>query len=405
MKIVFASHSYFSPVFVVGSHHLARAAARSKHLVWHLSSALSIAHLPFALIRKEYRQRARICFSGRRIEAGLSEGVPLTLMPWAAVRRAAQPENWYLPPRRLIERWAKRHQFTSPDLLLIDEPRMAALIPALNPRIVIYRPTDIYSVLKDDETIQGVERRLLARADAVVGTSQAVLSHVCDHQPAKPTLLLENGVDLEHFAEARPEPRDIAEIPRPRAIYVGAIDQRFDLALLDTAAKANPGIHFVIIGGFPQQADFASGVPRNLIFLGPKPYTEIPAYLQHADFAVMPLKSNVANDARSPMKLYEFSAAGLPVLSTSTSELRRRALPHVFLADTPQEFAALSAQIAVMGRDRMERSARSCADTNGWPAKWKQLLDFALSVKGHHLAPNHGVPRFDYTSTALKPEL
>ena len=59
MNVVFASHTFFSPVFVVGSHHLARAAARAGHSVWHLSSAFSILHAPFALSRRDYRARVR----------------------------------------------------------------------------------------------------------------------------------------------------------------------------------------------------------------------------------------------------------------------------------------------------------------------------------------------------------
>ena len=67
--------------------------------------------------------------------------------------------------------------------------------------------------------------------------------------------------------------------------------------------------------------------------LGPRPYAEVPAYLQHADVGLLLLSPDPANAGRSPMKLYEYAAAGLPVLARATPELQRRAEPFVALYD------------------------------------------------------------------------
>jgi teichuronic acid biosynthesis glycosyltransferase TuaH len=135
-------------------------AARANHQVWHVSSAVSLLHLPFAALNSDYRHRARLaCSSGRSIEPGLWESVPLPLAPWAAFRRLRQPERAYLRGFRSVPRAAARLGFERPDLLLIDEPRMGALVSALRPRVTIYRPTDMYSALKADPTLVGVERR------------------------------------------------------------------------------------------------------------------------------------------------------------------------------------------------------------------------------------------------------
>jgi hypothetical protein len=209
MKVVFASHTFFSPVFVVGSHHLARSIARAGHSVWHVSSAFSLLHLPFALARQDYRTRARLAASdGRLVEPNLWESVPLTLAPWPLLRRLATPEAGYLLAVRSLQKQAARLGFERPDLLLIDEPRMASLIATLAPRRVIYRPTDVYRDLKGDPTLVGVERRLLPRVDAVVGTSAVVIDHVRSLRADLPSMLLSNGVDTGHFATPRPEPAE-----------------------------------------------------------------------------------------------------------------------------------------------------------------------------------------------------
>jgi glycosyltransferase involved in cell wall biosynthesis len=379
MKVVFASHTFFSPVFVVGSHHLARAVARAGHSVWHVSSAFSLLHLPFALARQDYRARARLARSdGRLVEPNLWESVPLTLAPWPLLRRSAQPEAGYLLGVRSLQKQAARLGFDRPDLLLIDEPRMARLITTLSPRVVIYRPTDVYGDLTGDPTLVGVERRLLPRVGGVVGTSAVVLDHVRSLRDAIPSLLLENGVDTGHFATPRPEPAELAQLTHPRAIYVGALDHRFDDALLARAARDNPAVNFLVIGG--KRASRAAAA-ANVHYLGPRSYEDVPAYLQHSDFAIMPLTAISANEGRSPMKIFEFGAAGLPVVASTSAELRRRALPFVQLAGSADEFASACRQFAGQGRGRFGEVARQSAAEHAWHGKAQRLLDFATSLE------------------------
>jgi glycosyltransferase involved in cell wall biosynthesis len=102
--------------------------------------------------------------------------------------------------------------------------------------------------------------------------------------------------------------------------------------------RARPDIEFIIIGGGPDCATIAASPLRNLRLLGPRPYAMLPAYLQHAHAGILPLNDHPANAGRSPMKLYEYAAAGLPVLATRTPELVRRTLPFVRFIDpcTPE---------------------------------------------------------------------
>lgn len=380
MKVVFASHTFFSPVFVVGSHHLARAAARTGHGVWHVSSAFSVLHAPFALTRPDYRSRVWLALSGgRAVAPNLWESVPLTFAPWPLLRRSATPEAGYLRSVRSLQRLAARLGFDRPDLLLIDEPRMASLLTTLTPRIAIYRPTDVYRDLKGDPSLDAVERRLLQRVDGVVGTSGVVLEHVAALGGGElPSLLLENGVDVEHFAAPRPEPADLAGLSHPRAIYVGALDHRFDASALALAAERNPAVNFVVIGG---ERAAPSGAAGNVHHLGRRSYEDVPAYLQHSDFAVMPLARVPANEGRSPMKIFEFGAAGLPVVATTSAELRRRALPFVHLADSAEDLATLSGQVARQQQGQMREVAQRSAAEHAWPGKASRLLEFAVSLQ------------------------
>jgi len=194
-----------------------------------------------------------------------------------------------------------------------------------------------------------------------------------------PSLLLENGVDVDHFATPRPEPAELRGLSHPRAIYVGALDHRFDDALLQSAARENPGINFIVIGA----AEAHRGPLPNIHQLGRRSYEDVPAYLQHCDLAVMPLTAVPANEGRSPMKIFEFGAAGLSVVASSSAELRRRALPFVQLAQSPEEFSAACRQVAGQERGSRSELARRSAAEHAWQGKARRLFDFVASLEAH----------------------
>jgi glycosyltransferase involved in cell wall biosynthesis len=56
-------------------------------------------------------------------------------------------------------------------------------------------------------------------------------------------------------------------------------------------------------------------------FLGQKPYSELPAYCKAFDVALMPFKLNELTLNANPLKVREYLAAGLPVVSTPIPEV------------------------------------------------------------------------------------
>jgi hypothetical protein len=94
----------------------------------------------------------------------------------------------------------------------------------------------------------------------------------------------------------------------------------------------------------------------------------------------MPLSDARANSGRSPMKIFEFAAAGLSVVATETEELRRRNLPFVELASSPDEFASACQRAARTSDDATRELARKSAALHGWDAKFAQLLAFVETL-------------------------
>jgi glycosyltransferase involved in cell wall biosynthesis len=170
--------------------------------------------------------------------------------------------------------------------------------------------------------ISDLEQRLAPAMDAVVTTSRALhdrLSTLNSH-----THYFHNVVDADHFAQARRPgvlPPDLAMIPEPRAIFVGALsDHKIDWSLLADVARLLPEWSFVMIGPIGEETgqhghELVKHLP-NVHLLGHRPYNELPDYLRGGVVGMIPYRITEHTTSIFPMKALEYLAAGLPVVST-----------------------------------------------------------------------------------------
>jgi glycosyltransferase involved in cell wall biosynthesis len=104
---------------------------------------------------------------------------------------------------------------------------------------------------------------------------------------------------------------------------------------------------------------------RNIHWLGPKLYDELPLYLAGWDIAILPFARNQSTRFISPTKTPEYLAAGRPVVSTPITDVVR-SYGHAGLAriaETPEEFV-LACEAALSEAER--------------PAAWLARVDRAL---------------------------
>jgi hypothetical protein len=195
-------------------------------------------------------------------------------------------------------------------------------------------------------------------------------------------------VDYNHFAQARTPglsvPEDLVTLfaeGRPLAGYIGALARWFDYPLLEAVARKRSDWHFILVG-----PDHDHTLPEYLINLpnvhwsGVKPYQDLPAYLRCFTAGLIPFQLNAITHATSPIKLYEYMAAGKPVVSTPIHEATRVA--EVLLAKDADEFAAQLNQAVDLNRDEgYLRRSDELARLNTWEARARQILD------GLHASP------------------
>jgi glycosyltransferase involved in cell wall biosynthesis len=222
--------------------------------------------------------------------------------------------------------------------------------------------------MSGDPQVADAERRLATRARLLIGTSGPVLEHLVEIAPGRRSLLLENGVDVGHFSAVGGRPKAYEGSQGGVLVYVGALDERFDIATVRAVAEAFPATRIALLGPIEGEVrERFKGAP-NVIALGPQPYDQIPAFLGHATIALLPLTSHPANRGRSPMKLYEYAAAGLPVVATRTVELERR--NPAFVESAPDQDAFVAAVGRLLADDALRRKrgedARREAAEHDW---------------------------------------
>jgi glycosyltransferase involved in cell wall biosynthesis len=200
------------------------------------------------------------------------------------------------------------------------------------------------------------------------------------------TILVPHGVDYDHFSRAvkedLPAPPDIASIPRPRLGFFGLIRDWVDLDLLAEVARRRRDWQIVLLGDSTVDLTPYRSIP-NMHFLGRKPYADLPAYCRQFDVGLIPFKINELTRAVNPIKLREYLAAGLPVVSTPLPEVELYG-PSVNVAKGPEAFArgvsdGLNGQAGASRRAARMEAMRG----EGWLAKVEQVCIAAALDQGH----------------------
>jgi GT2 family glycosyltransferase/glycosyltransferase involved in cell wall biosynthesis len=218
-------------------------------------------------------------------------------------------------------------------LLRLKRPAYIVTIPTawdvvepLPRRALVFNRSDRHSEFpeSDRETIEALEHGLLENANLVTYVSRVLLDDEVT-QTGDRAHFLDHGVDIDHF-RARPEseiPADLSAIPGPRVGFFGALDDFVvDFDLLERIAVELPEVSLVLIGDATHDMD-RFGKHENVHWLGFRPYETIPAYGSGFDVAIMPWLDNDWIRYSNPIKLKEYLALGLPVVSAQFAELAK----------------------------------------------------------------------------------
>lgn len=277
----------------------------------------------------------------------------------------------------------------APRIAWVYSPHAIGIVEHLDPEFVVYDMADDYTVpsgprLRDaDEKhelarLAALEARMLARADLVFAVSEPLAERAArDHRDV---ILLPNGCDPQAPGAARSRTAEAPANARPTIGYVGTVAPRVDVELLHAIAAARPDWNVEVVGPVSPLVTLPPALP-NLHWRGEIPYADVRATIARFDVAILPLLDIPFSRHSSPIQVYDYLAAGKPVVASPVTQLEH--LPAV--VTTARGAAAFVAAIQqALASDGVEAAARrvTFAKHNTWNDRIDTVLA-ALRARGY----------------------
>ena len=211
---------------------------------------------------------------------------------------------------------------------IVFNPAAGMIAGRLGESELIYYCVDEYTAFTGaSRGLKAIEDDLFQRADLVIVSAERLFESKKHFN--KNTFVIRHGTDWRHFRTALDPateiPKEIADLPHPIIGFHGLLADWVDFELIKKVAGHFSHGSVVLIGktavDAAQKIKILDGI-ANVHFLGRKPYSELPAYCKGFDVALNPFAINELTLAANPLKVREYLAAGLPVVSTDIPEVR-----------------------------------------------------------------------------------
>ena len=320
----------------------------------------------------------------RQTEEGITVVSPASL-PFFGTAAARKVNRRLL--RAQIGKLARSRGLTKP-ILWIAIPTAAEMIGEFDEAAVVYQVSDKYDAnTMDHATDPALIRRLhehaIDAADLVFYSGRKLFNEAT--RGCERSYLLEQGVDYEHWRRvgdaALAIAPEVANIPRPRLGYFGAIEPWLvDQELVKRAARERPEWQWIFIGNKSRGLEIED-LP-NTHFLPPVPYAELPAFAAGFDVCVLPWETEQSfTSYGSAIKVREYLATGKPVVIAPLPEYEP--MKDVLrIARTRDEFLRLVEEALGETGPQLKEKRQAAVASGTWDARaeWvggliRQVLD------------------------------
>jgi len=369
------------PILYFGNVPFASPWQRAQQLAMHLAEATDVVYvdpnrsfLQFLRPQRALSAPPRELLPSRLQRFRPGPGLPFG-RSFPVLNRVNHNRTW-----NRLQRLLSDGRMAPPQVAVVTFPDQLEIIRSLPDLPVIYDLMDEPALfLKPWQQLhfERAHRELLERAALVVTSSKVLFERYAPL--AQRAVCITNGVREQMFrdlqnASAHP---GLARLPGPRLGYVGMISHWFDFDAVRALAGAFAHGSVILVG----PVDCAvPALPSNVTFTGMVPHHELAPLLRSFDLGLIPFRRCRDIDAVNPVKLYEYLAAGLPVLSARFSEIAHFA---DFVSIYDGETDCLSAARSLLAQPPSEhdrRLRRAFAAGHCWSAKAKHFLRMTQQV-------------------------
>ena len=349
------------------NNHILEELAKRHRVLWVNSISTRGPNLASANDLKKIARKIRSWLHGIQvIHENLRVLTPIVL-PFPRMRLAQRFNRWLT--RALVRNATRRWGFRQPQLWIFP-PNAVDYVGCFGESKVVYYCVDEWSQFThlNAKFILQKERELLAKADVVFVVSQPLL----DAKRTPKTHLIPHGVNFELFANETRRAPELADLPRPIIGFYGNLYDWVDQELLTGIARRRPHWSLVLVGKIMCDV---SALQRcgTIHLLGARPYEQLPAFCRGFDVGIIPYNTRDPRMASvNPLKLREYLAAGLPVVSIDIPEVRTLA-GQVRLAQTCDEFVAQIEAALAQDSPGAQHARRESVRADSWTARVAEI--------------------------------
>jgi glycosyltransferase involved in cell wall biosynthesis len=300
--------------------HVMRILARDNRILWVNSIGYRAPTASKADVSRAVNKLMMAATPVREVEKNIFVLNPIAIPAYGSAR--VRNINRHLL-RFQVKRAMHRLKFQRP-LNWVFNPAAAVIAGTLGEERVIYYCVDEYTAFSgvSSRSLAELEEGLLRLADLVIVSAEPLYQSKAPFNPR--TVMVRHGVDYSHFRKALDPativPEEIAKLPRPIIGFHGLIADWVDLDMMADVAKHFSHGSVVMVGKATTDTTALRQLP-NVFLLGRKPYADLPAYCKGFDVALNPFRLNELTRNANPLKVREYLAAGLQVVSTAIPEV------------------------------------------------------------------------------------
>lgn len=236
----------------------------------------------------------------------------------------------------------------------------------------------IYDLVSDPKlvspTIEPHEKRLLGIADIVLFASYTL----CEQYRAitRNPVVFKDGFNHD-LLKVDPGSCEIDNLPRPRFLYIGGINDKIWPETLEELARSFPGGSIILMG--PKAGDaIIPNMPNIHLLPAREQYNDLAPFLAGADAGIIPYRNNHYSGAMHPAKLNEYLVFGLPVVATATPELKKLCSEwgkgFLYLGEGPVEFSRVAANALAEDSQEYREKRKINTACNAWGNRIDKLL-------------------------------
>ena len=303
--------------------HLMRVLSRDNRILWINAIANRMPTTSTKDLSRIYKKLKSFTEPVREVEPNIFVMNPLAIPAYGSKAIVSINQKFLI---RQVKKAMKKLGMKSV-INMVFNPAAGMIAGKLGETEQIYYCVDEYTAFTGVSAgLREIEEDLFRKSDFVVVSAEKLLEskkHFNEN-----TFLIRHGVDFHHFRKSLDDatkiPDEIANLPKPIIGFHGLLADWVDFELIKKTAEHFKNGSVVLIGKITFDAEkkikILDAVP-NIHFLGRKPYAELPSYCKGFDVALNPFEISELTLAANPLKVREYLAAGLQVVSTDIPEV------------------------------------------------------------------------------------